>query len=178
MLKDQHVEPLFNQELIASRVNEIAESISRDHQNKETVLVCVLKGAFLFAADLCRQISIPVGVDFIIASSYLGTSSTGEVKISAGHPFDYSDKNVILIEDIVDTGLTIKKLMEVFLERGAAQVKVATLLSKKAHRKHQVNVDYCGFEIDDHFVVGYGLDYNQKYRDLPYIGKYNGPISD
>lgn len=164
---------LFSEEQLSGRINELAKSIAVEHSGEEVVLVCVLKGAFLFAADLSRAIPSPVAVDFITASSYQGTKSSGEVKISSGLPIDYNGKNVIIVEDIVDTGLTVKKLTEEFQSLNAKSIKIASLLSKKASRKHEVKIDYCGFEIDDHFVVGYGLDYNQKYRDLPFIGIYS-----
>lgn len=172
--KEENVEVLYNKETLNKRIKEIAAEISKDNQGKDTVLVCILKGAFLFAADLCREISIPVEIDFMTASSYEGKSSTGEVKISSGVPTDYKGKNVIIVEDIIDTGLTLLTLKKEFEKKGANSVKTATLLSKKASRQHEVIVDYIGFDIDDLFVVGYGLDYNQRYRDLPYIGIYKG----
>jgi hypoxanthine phosphoribosyltransferase len=174
MKKHENVDVLYSESDLSKRISELATKIAEDHSDQEVVLVCVLKGAFLFAADLSRAIPSPVAIDFITASSYEGTKSTGQVKISSGSPMDYENRNVIIVEDIVDTGLTIKKLVDEFKKQDIKSIKVASLLSKKASRKYEVNVDYCGFEIDDHFVVGYGLDYNQKFRDLPYIGIYKG----
>lgn len=167
------VEVLFSQEQLERRISELASEISRDFTGQDLVIVCVLKGAFLFAADLCRKLTIECSVDFITAASYVGKESSGDVKISAGTPIDYKDKTVLLIEDIVDTGQTVKKLMEYYRSKSVEDVKVASLLSKKAHRKHELKVDYVGFEVDDTFVVGYGLDYNQRFRTLPFIGKLN-----
>lgn len=175
MKNAKNVNVLISVEELSKRIDELAMKISKENPCGNTVFVCVLKGAFLFASDLCRATSIRVDIDFITASSYSGTKSTGEVKISEGKPVNYNGKHVIVVEDIVDTGLTMKKICEHFEKIGAKSVKTATLLSKKAHRKHDVEIDYCGFDIEDNFVVGYGLDYNQKFRDLPFIGIYVGP---
>ena len=176
MKNPDHVDTLISEQQIYQRIKELAGKISEENPSGNTILVCVLKGAFLFASDLCRATSIQVEIDFITASSYSGTKSSGDVKISAGKPVDYDGKHVVIIEDIVDTGLTMKKICEHFEALGVKSVKTAALLSKAAHRKHTVEIDYCGFDIEDNFVVGYGLDYNQRFRDLPFIGVYKGPV--
>lgn len=172
MNEKKDIQVLFSEEQIKTRIENLASAISLNGESGNTVMVCVLKGAFIFLADLCRGITIDVDIDFITASSYEGTESSGKVKISSGNPVDYKDKNVILVEDIVDTGTTMQALISLFNDKGAKSVKVAALLSKSERRKHHVEIDYLGFEVDNLFVVGYGLDHNQMYRNLPFIGVY------
>ena len=145
--------------------------ITRDYVDKSLVLVCVLKGSFVFAADLARSIDLPLRVDFLGVRSYgEGTESSGVVQITQdlSRPIEHDD--VLLVEDIVDTGLTIAHLMDLLRTRAPASVKVCSLLHKPARAKVVVNIDYLGFTIEDRFVVGYGLDFAERHRNLPYIG--------
>ncbi|MGE0494426.1 MAG: hypoxanthine phosphoribosyltransferase [Vulcanimicrobiota bacterium] len=162
---------LLAEELIQQRIRELAETISRDYQNEELILLCVLKGSLMFTSDLMRHLDLRVMVDFIGISSYgESTRSSGVVRIVKDMEENISGRHVLVIEDIVDTGLTLNYLRGVLKLRNPASVKIATLLSKPSRRKVDVPIDYLGFEIDDHFVVGYGLDYKSFYRNLPYIG--------
>ena len=162
---------MLSSEQIAARVRELGAQITKDYEGRPLVLVCVLKGSFVFAADLMRAIDLPLRVDFLGVRSYgEGTESTGVVQITQdlSKPIDHED--VILVEDIVDTGLTIAHLMDLFRTRQPRSVKVCSLLHKPARAKVNVKVDYLGFTIEDKFVIGYGLDFAEKYRNLPYIG--------
>jgi hypoxanthine phosphoribosyltransferase len=154
-------------------VAELGAEISRDYAGKDLMLICILKGANIFLADLVRQISIPVEYDFVAVSSYgADTKSSGVVRILKDLDESVESKHVLIVEDIVDTGLTLRLsyLLENLRSRRAASVKVCTLLDKPVRRRVDVPVDYCGFKVEDQFVVGYGLDYQGKYRPLPYIG--------
>lgn len=165
------VREFLGREAIAARVRELAAEMRRDAGPATPIhLVCVLKGAFVFLADLMRELDGPVTCDFIVAKSYAGTTSTGQVQLlkDLGHPID--GRHVIIVEDIVDTGLTLRHLQEVFRTRAPLALRTACLLSKPSRRKVDVPVDYVGFTIDDHFVVGYGLDFDEQYRNLPFIG--------
>lgn len=160
---------------IETRVRDLAAEIRRDAGPETPVhLICVLKGAFMFLADLMREVGGPVTCDFIVAKSYAGTTTTGQVQLikDLSHPID--DRHVVIIEDIVDTGLTLAHLQDVFRTRKPATLRTACLLSKPSRRKVEVPVDYIGFTIDDHFVVGYGLDFDEQYRNLPHIGIVEG----
>jgi hypoxanthine phosphoribosyltransferase len=162
---------MLSAEAIAARVRELGAAITRDYVDGAVVLVCVLKGSFIFAADLARAIDLPVRIDFLGVRSYgEGTESSGVVQIThdLSHPIAHED--VILVEDIVDTGLTIAHLMDLLRTRQPRSVRVCSLLHKPARAKVDVKVDYLGFTIEDRFVVGYGLDFAEKYRNLPYIG--------
>jgi hypoxanthine phosphoribosyltransferase len=162
---------MLSQEEIAKRVHELGATITRDYANKSLVLVCVLKGSFVFAADLMRAIDLPLRVDFLGTRSYgEGTESSGVVQITQDLSRPIEHEHVILVEDIVDTGLTIAHLMDLLRTRAPASVKVCSLLHKPARAKVAVHVDYLGFTIEDRFVVGYGLDFAERYRNLPYIG--------
>jgi hypoxanthine phosphoribosyltransferase len=161
--------PLYTVEQIQNKVSQLAEQISRDYHGKEIVAISILKGSFIFFADLIRSIQSPVTVDFISSSSYLKTSSTGEVKIHCDIRENIEGKHVLLVDDIIDTGISLNYLRERFLNMNPASLKICILLDKKQRRVVDVPVDYIGFEIPDHFVVGYGLDYDDKYRNLPYI---------
>lgn len=156
-------------EKIQSRVNELALEISEDYKGKEILAVGILKGAFMFYSDLVRKIQVPVSVDFLIASSYTGTSSTGKINLHADLRVDVRDRHLLLIEDIIDTGLTISYLRKMLLARKPASLKLCAFLDKVSRRKVDVPIDYKGYEIPDHYVVGYGLDYENKFRNLPYI---------
>jgi hypoxanthine phosphoribosyltransferase len=164
---------LLTEKQIAERVAEMGAQISHDYAGKELMLICILKGANVFLADLVRQISIPLAYDFVAVSSYgADTKSSGVVRILKDLDESVESKHVLVVEDIVDTGLTLRLsyLLENLRSRRAASVKVCTLLDKPSRRRVEVPVDYFGFKVDDHFVVGYGLDYQGKYRSLPYVG--------
>lgn len=162
---------LISEEEIKSRVMELGKQITRDYQNKDLLVVGILKGAVPFLADLIRQIKIPLKYDFMAVSSYgASTQSSGEVRILKDLDSSVENKHVIIVEDIVDTGLTLKYLQENLSRRKPLSMKIATLLDKPERRKTEVNPDYNCFVIPNEFVVGYGLDYNGDYRNLPYIG--------
>ena len=150
----------------------LARAIERDHAGADTLhLVCVLKGAFVFLADLARALRVPCTLDFLAVSSYAaGTTTTGEVRLLKDLDIALDGRHVVIVEDIIDTGLTLTYLLEILKARGPKTLRAACLLSKPSRRKVNVPVDYVGFEIDDHFVIGYGLDYAEQYRGLPYIG--------
>lgn len=161
---------LLTSEQIQEKVNLLGKQISQDYQGKDLVVVGILKGAVVFLADLIRSISVPLYMDFMAVSSYgTSTQSSGVVRILKDLDISLENKDVLIVEDIIDTGLTLKYLVENLEARGAISVKVCTLLDKPARRKTQVAIDYNGFEIPDEFVVGYGLDYNNKYRNLPAV---------
>ena len=162
---------LFTEEVIKARVKELAKEISRDMKDDDLIVLTVLKGGMMLAADLVRELDFSVTLDFIAVSSYYsGTVSTGNVQIKKDTDINMSGKKVLIVEDIVDSGNTLAHLVKLFELRGAAQVRICTLLNKPARRTAQVDVQYIGFTVPDEFVVGYGLDYNQQYRNLPYIG--------
>lgn len=163
---------MLSQEQIAARVKELGAQITRDFQGRTVALVVVLKGSFVFAADLCRAIDIPdLRVDFLGVRSYgEGTETSGVVQITQDLSQPIAGEDVIIVEDIVDTGLTIAHLMELLRTRQPRSVHVCALLHKPARARVAVNVDYLGFTIEDQFVVGYGLDFAERYRHLPYIG--------
>ncbi|HEX9726660.1 MAG TPA: hypoxanthine phosphoribosyltransferase [Vicinamibacteria bacterium] len=164
------LEVLIPEEKIAARVKELGKQISRDYQGKTIHLVCVLKGAYTFLADLARAIEIPVTLDFLAVSSYnKGTSTSGAVQLTKDLDTSLEGADVLIVEDIADTGLTLRYLYNMLKARHPSSLKVIALLSKPSRRTVDVPVDYVGFEIADRFVVGYGLDVDQKYRNLPYI---------
>ncbi|NLO89835.1 MAG: hypoxanthine phosphoribosyltransferase [Clostridia bacterium] len=161
---------LFTEEQIKNKIIELGMQITRDYKGENLTVIGILKGAFIFAADLIRQINIPVAVDFIAVSSYgSATKSSGEVKIIKDLDISVKGRHLLLVEDIVDTGLTLKYLLENLKSREPASIKTCVLLDKPQARKVEVPIDYRGFTVDNVFVVGYGLDYDQKYRNLPYI---------
>lgn len=167
---------LISKEQISSRTAEIAEEITGDYQGKDLVMVGVLKGAFVFLADLVRRVELPVQIDFVAVSSYgSDTESSGVVRIVKDLDLDISGKHVLLVEDIVDTGLTLAYLTGLLRQRGPASVEVCTLLNKQDARKVEIDVKYCGFEVPPLFVVGYGLDFAEKYRQLPYVKVLEDP---
>lgn len=167
----EHIRILLSEEDVNARIQAIGEQISRDYAGKSVHLVCVLKGGSFFLCELAKKITIPVSLDFMSVSSYGGeTKSSGVVKIVKDLDEPVRDKDVIIVEDIVDSGRTLSYLMEMLRDRGPASLKLCTLLDKPDRRVIDVDVDYTGFQIPDEFVVGYGLDYNQRYRNLPYIG--------
>jgi hypoxanthine phosphoribosyltransferase len=163
--------PLLSAEEIAVRVRELGEELTREYSGKPLVLVCVLKGSFLFAADLARAIDLPLRIDFLGVRSYgVDTETSGVVQITNDLSRPIEHEHVLLVEDIVDTGLTIAYLMDLLRTRGPASVRVCSLLHKPARARVAVKIDYLGFTIEDRFVVGYGLDFAERYRNLPYIG--------
>jgi hypoxanthine phosphoribosyltransferase len=157
---------------IQGKVKELANIISRDYEGKEFLAVGILKGAFMFFSDLVRNIRVPMYVDFLISSSYVRTQSNGKVKLHADIRSTVEGRHVLLVEDIVDTGLSLNYLKDMLLARNPASLKICTLLNKRSRRKVDVPIDYAGFEIPDHFVVGYGLDFEDRYRNLPYISVF------
>jgi hypoxanthine phosphoribosyltransferase len=162
--------PLFTADAIQKRVRELGAAITRDYQGRSPHLIAILKGASIFHADLIRSIELPVSCDFIAVASYGAlTKSSGEVRILKDLDESLEGKDVLLVEDILDTGLTLNYLLQNLQSRGPQSVKVVVLLNKPSRRQIEVSADYVGFEIPDYFVVGYGLDYNQRYRNLPCI---------
>jgi hypoxanthine phosphoribosyltransferase len=161
--------PLFNSQEIQAKVKELARRITKDYSGKELLAVGILKGAYMFFSDLVRAIEVPLTLDFIIASSYIKTETSGEVKMYYDIRENISDKHVLLIDDIVDTGITLNYIRERVLARCPQSVKVCAFLDKKEKREVDIPLDYVGFEIPNEFVVGYGLDYDNKFRNLPYI---------
>jgi len=167
----EEVEVLYTQQQIAGRVRELAAEIERDHRGKELVLVGVLKGAFVFVSDLSRQIDLPLSVDFIGLSSYgEETESSGVVKITSDLTRPIEGKHVLIVEDIVDTGLTMRYLLDNFSTRRPASVRICALLQKPSRLRTRIPIQYLGFTVPDLFLVGYGLDAGEKYRNLPFIG--------
>lgn len=169
-----NLEALFSAEQIAARVRELGEQIARDYSGQELILIGILKGACLFLSDLMRRIDAPLSIEFMAVSSYgKALRSSGEVRIVKDLDVSIEGKNVIVVEDIVDTGLTLSYLLENLRSRGAASVKLAALLDKPEPRKSHVPVDYIGFEVPNKFLVGYGLDAAERYRNLPFIAVLN-----
>lgn len=162
---------MFTKQEIDQMVYSIAHNINNDYAGEEVVAIIIMKGSLMFAADLIRALTMNVKIDFMQVSSYGGgTESTGNIKIKKDSDIDLNDKNVLIIEDIVDSGRTLALLRPTLEKRGAKSVKIATLLSKPDRRVVEVPVEYIGAEIPDEFVVGYGLDYDEKYRQMDYIG--------
>ena len=171
MLEKDIQEVLFTEEQLDRRVREIAAQIEKDYEGKEIMLISVLRGSFVFMADLCRRIDLPCTLDFMAVSSYgKGTSSSGQVQITKDLSSDISGKHIIVVEDILDSGNTLSYLLKLLEQRKPASIRLCTLLDKPDRRVKEVKVDYSGFSIPDAFVVGYGLDYAERYRNLPYIG--------
>jgi hypoxanthine phosphoribosyltransferase len=176
---DPEIAILLSAEQIEARVRDLGAAISRDYTGKPLVLICVLKGSFVFAADLARSIPLPLRVEFLGVKSYgAGTRSSGVVQITQDllHPIEGQD--VLVVEDIIDTGLTIAHLLELLHTRLPKSLKVCALLHKPARMQRPVAIDYLGFTIEDKFVVGYGLDRAEEYRNLPYIGEIIGSVTD
>ena len=167
----ERIEVLLTEQDVDKRIQEIGDQISRDYAGKNVHLVCVLKGGSFFMCELAKRITVPVSIDFMSVSSYGGnTKSSGVVRIVKDLDEPLAGKHVIVIEDIVDSGRTLSYLLDMLRSRGALDVRLCTLLDKPDRRVAEVEVEYVGFKIEDKFVVGYGLDYDQKYRNLPYIG--------
>ena len=167
-------EVMISEDEIALRIEALGQAITQDFMGEDLVVICVLKGAFIFCSDLIKKINRPLSLEFISLSSYGdGTQSSGNVRLDMDITCNVEGKNVLIVEDIVDTGLTIKTLMAMLALRNPKEVRLASLLFKPVKLKHQVKIDYLGFEIEDKFVIGYGLDYAGRYRELPYIGVLN-----
>ncbi|WP_027339865.1 hypoxanthine phosphoribosyltransferase [Halonatronum saccharophilum] len=171
MLENMIEEILIDEKTLKNRVKELGESITAAYdEDDDIVLVCILRGGFIFMADLARQVKLPVACDFMDVTSYEGTTSTGNVRIIKDLEESIEGKHVILVEDIIDTGLTLKHVISMLETRKPKSIKVCTLLDKPARRSvKEVEADWNGFEIPNKFVIGYGLDYDEKYRNLPYI---------
>lgn len=166
---------LFTQDQIWQRSKELGKQITEDYAGEEVILLGTLKGAILWMGDIMKNVNLDTKIDFVSASSYgSGTTSTGIVKITKDIGMDIYGKHVIIIEDIVDTGTTLKFMKEYLEKRGPKDVRICTLLDKPSGRKAEIEADYIGFTVEDLFIVGYGLDYDQKYRNLPYISYLEG----
>lgn len=168
---EDKIRVLLEENCVDAKIKELGDRISRDYADGSVHLICVLKGGVFFMCELAKRISVPVSMDFMAVSSYgNGTSSSGEVKIIKDLDESIAEKDVLIVEDIVDSGRTLYSLIELLQKRKPNSIKICTLLDKPDRRVTDVFVDYVGFNIPDEFVVGYGLDYAQKYRNLPYIG--------
>ncbi|MCR5099489.1 MAG: hypoxanthine phosphoribosyltransferase [Lachnospiraceae bacterium] len=169
------VRVMLSEEELAGRIAELGAQISADYEGESVFLVCILKGAAFFACELAKRITVPVTIDFMATSSYgSGTVSSGEIQIKKDLDLGVEGRNVIIVEDIIDSGNTLNYLSDLFKGRRAKSVKLCAMLDKPDRREVDVDMDYIGFTIPDAFVVGYGLDYDQKYRNLPYIGIVEG----
>ncbi len=169
-MQDYEIHKLIDRSELEARIAVVAEQIDRDYKGSNPVIAIVLKGGFIFAADLVRNITTPFNIDFVGASSYIGTQSSGEIKITKDLDVPIAGRHLILVEDIVDSGLTLFRLCEALQCRKPLSIKIAALLVKKINRPFDLPVDYFAFEIPDKFVVGFGLDYNERHRGLPYVG--------
>ena len=170
-MRDDVLRTLFSEEELQKKVAELGAAITEEYRGKDLLIVTVLKGAVVFLADLMRKIDTPAEIDFMVVSSYgAGTKSSGGVKIVKDLDVPSKDRHILIVEDILDSGLTLSYIKGILQDRGPASIRIATLLDKPARRKADLKADYVGFEVPDEFVVGYGLDYDEKYRNLPYIG--------
>ena len=168
---NEKITVMIDEDTVDARIKEIAEQISKDYAKKEVRLICILKGSVFYTTELAKRLTIPTTMDFMKISSYgAGTVSSGEIKIRKDLDESIEGLDVIVVEDIVDSGNTLNQLLPILRERNPRSLAVTTLLDKPSRREVEVEVDYTGFEIEDKFVVGYGLDYDQSYRDLPFIG--------
>jgi hypoxanthine phosphoribosyltransferase len=171
MQEDDIQEILFTEAQLKTRVEELARQIEQDYAGKEIMLISVLRGSFIFVADLCRAIHLPCTLDFMAVSSYgKSTTTTGQVQITKDLSEDISGRHVLVVEDILDSGNTLHYLLQLLQHRHPASIRLCTLLDKPDRRVKPVDIHYTGFTIPDAFVVGYGLDYAEKYRNLPYVG--------
>jgi hypoxanthine phosphoribosyltransferase len=171
MMMEDIEKVLFTPEQIAEKVSAMGEQISADYEGKEILMVGILKGASVFMMDLVRSIRLPVAFDFMIVSSYgAGTDSSGQVKIKKDMDIDIRGRHVIVCEDIIDSGITMNRLMAILRDRQPASLALCSLLSKPSRRVAEIKIDYCGWEVPDEFIVGYGLDYAERYRNIPVIG--------
>lgn len=171
MMKDDIKKVLLSEEELHTRVSELGAQLSRDYEGKNLLMVSVLKGSVVFMADLMRAISQPAEIDFMVVSSYgSGVKSSGVVKIVKDLDINLQGKDILIVEDILDSGMTLDYIKGMLLDRNPSSIRICTLLDKPARRKADLQADYVGFTVPDEFVVGYGLDYDEKYRNLPYIG--------
>lgn len=170
----EEINILINKSKLEKRIEEMGKQIAKDYEGKELILVGILKGSVMFMAELAKNIKKSVALDFMDVSSYEGTESTGKIKINKDIRDSIEGKDVIIVEDIIDTGRTLTYVKEYLEQKNPNSVKIATMLSKPSRRVLELKVDYIGFAIEDKFVVGYGLDYNEQYRNLPYIGYIEG----
>lgn len=162
---------LLDEDVLANRIKEMGEEISKDYAGEEVMLVGILKGASVFMSDLIRQISLPAYIDYMVVSSYGNSAETsGVVRIIKDLEDNIEGKNIIIVEDIIDTGLTLAYLKQNLLSRHPKSIKICTLLDKPARREKEIDIDYKGFEVPDEFIIGYGIDYAEKYRNLPFVG--------
>ena len=171
MTQQQTLKVMISEEELAERIQALGAEIQAHYKGQPVAVIGVLKGCFLFLADLCRELHEDVTVDFLGLSSYSGTASTGVVRLTSDLKVDIQGRHVLIVEDIVDTGLTMQYLLKMLKTREPASLAVCTLLDKPSRRKASVHVDFCGFSIQDRFVVGYGLDLDERYRNLPYIAE-------
>lgn len=170
-MKEDIKEILFSEEQLRKKIKEIGTQISKDYEGKELMLVGILKGSVPFMADLLKEVTIPCTMDFMAVSSYANsTKSSGVVRILKDLDFEIEGKHVLIVEDIIDSGTTLSYLIEYLKGRGAESIEIACLLSKPERRKVEIDVKYTGYVVPDYFLVGYGLDYAEKYRNLPYVG--------
>lgn len=167
------IKVLIDEEKLQARIKEMAKQLMEEYKGKEIVFICILKGSIFFTADLAKRIDGDVRVDFVRVSSYDGENSTGEIRMKLDLKDSIQGKDVIIIEDIIDTGRTLKYLKEYLKIKQPNSIKICTLLDKKERRVCDMEADYVGFTIPDKFVIGYGMDYNEKYRNLPYIGYFD-----
>lgn len=166
-----NIKVLISEKDLKKRIIELSNQISKDYENEDIFVICLLKGATYFAVDITKKLKNDVIIDFMKVSSYGSSKKTsGKVNIIYDITTNIKDKNVLIIEDIVDSGLTLNKIKEYLLQKQPKSIKTCVMLDKEARREYQFTADYIGFKIDDYFIVGYGLDYNEKYRNLPYIG--------
>ncbi len=164
------IKTLLTREEVEKRIKELAKEIEKDYRGKDLLVIGLLKGSIMFMSDLIKEIDLPLMIDFMSASSYSGTMSTGVINISKDTDISVKDRDVLIVEDIIDTGLTLSHVKKLLEERGTKSLKICTLLDKPSRRTVEMKGDYIGFEIPDEFVIGYGLDYDQHHRNLPYIG--------
>lgn len=170
-----NLETLISEEKLQARIKELGQAISEDYKGEELVVLCILKGGVMFMTDLVKHINVPMKMDFMVVSSYGDEyKSSGVVKIIKDLDEPIQDKNVLIVEDIIDSGRTLSYLKKILSERKPKSLKLCTLLNKEEQREVKVSVDYTGFPIGDEFVIGYGLDYKQYYRNLPYIAVNRG----
>ena len=166
------VHEMYSEEQVDKRIAELAEEINRDYQGKSVHLICILRGSVFFFAELAKRITVPVTMDFMAASSYGdSTESSGNLEVRKDLDDPLDGKNVLIVEDIIDSGNTLDKIKKMLSARNAASLRICALLDKPARRETEVAIEYTGFVIPDEFIVGYGLDYAQRYRNLPYIGR-------
>lgn len=173
--KDVMIEVLYSEEELVLKAKELAQQINKDYAGKPLTIVCTLKGAIFFFADLVKNINLDCQIEFIKASSYIGNTTTtiGNVQISHVMNFPIENRDILIVEDIVDTGLTCEKLFNYFKNNKCASVNVCTMLDKPSRRQVNIKAKYVGYEIEDKFVIGYGLDYNEMYRNIPCVGVIN-----